>query len=207
MNKYSRIGKKKVVNLCIKTAYLKAAQNIAAIDVAIAFALLQFRFNFEFVEWKCVDIRMHNYHETFVVVLWDCYGWIRLTLPLVIVQRHKRFVNTFHMAWVISIESYILLLLLSLLLFRLTALFYFCSFHFELWQCQETINNVCWYLCFIIFLCVVFFSLSFHFILSTGKSVCFCCWKAKTKQKNTFFFSNSLDLVINMVHMSVIPIL
>lgn len=74
MNKYSRIGKKKVVNLCIKTAYLKAAQNIAAIDVAIAFALLQFRFNFEFVEWKCVDIRMHNYHETFVVVLWDCYG-------------------------------------------------------------------------------------------------------------------------------------
>lgn len=46
MNKYSRIGKKKVVNLCIKTAYLKAAQNIAAIDVAIAFALLHISFQF-----------------------------------------------------------------------------------------------------------------------------------------------------------------
>lgn len=80
MNKYSRIGKKKVVNLCIKTAYLKAAQNIAAIDVA--FALLCYNFVSilnslnvcNVIEWKCVDIRMHNYHETFVVVLWDCYG-------------------------------------------------------------------------------------------------------------------------------------
>lgn len=198
MNKYSRIGKKKVVNLCIKTAYLKAAQNIAAIDVA--FALLCYNFVSilnslnvcNVIEWKCVDIRMHNYHETFVVVLWDCYGWIRLTLPLVIVQRHKRFVNTFHMAWVISIESYILLLLLSLLLFRLTALFYFCSFHLELWQCQETINNVCWYfLCFIIFSRWFFFlsrSISFW---AQEKVFVFCCWKAKTKQKNTFFFEFS----------------
>lgn len=46
MNKYSRIGKKKVVNLCIKTAYLKAAQNIAAIDVAFAFAFAIIPFQF-----------------------------------------------------------------------------------------------------------------------------------------------------------------
>lgn len=187
MNKYSRIGKKKVVNLCIKTAYLKAAQNIAAIDVAFAFALLQFRFNFEFVEWKCVDIRMHNYHETFVVVLWDCYGWIRLTLPLVIVQRHKRFVNTFHMAWVISIESiHFVIAVVVAFSFNCSVLFLFFSLGI---MAMPRNHQQCLliFMFYYISLCGFFFSfVPFHF--EHRKKCLFLLLKSKNEAKKYIFF-------------------